>query len=260
MRRTVRLTESELVNLIKRVLSEGSVGDLAKNFRKVITRTEDDLITYFRISEEAKAAKNFLKSKILTGKLNELDALQAQIIHFYNPSGDIKNLEEAKKNMVKYLNAYAKSEGKNSWGQIRGELGDPKYSKYGKGSPKGQPNEPRPKNDDTQPMYSKVNKFSKNRISNRSFGGSESYIDVNDINWDYITNNGRSYGARTPEQMMDYYNKVIAKSIETGDFSMISARGFEKHGIDNFREFLKNNILRVYDLDPKIGRWSVQFK
>jgi gas vesicle protein len=82
------------------------------------------------------------------------------------------------------------------------------------------------------------------RISNRSFGNGEG------INWGEITN----------AKNIEDYNKIIAQAIQSGDYSKISRAGFENYGIYNFREYLMNNIDRVIDLDPSIGRWSVLFK
>ena len=59
---------------------------------------------------------------------------------------------------------------------------------------------------------------------------------------------------------MDDYNKFIASAIKTKDFSKISRGGFEKFGIPNFREYLKNNISKINEVDPLTGRWSVTFK
>ena len=81
------------------------------------------------------------------------------------------------------------------------------------------------------------------RISNNSFNNSN-------IDWSNITN----------AKNMDDYNKFIANAIQTGDYSKISKSGFERYGIDNFREYLINNISKVNDVDPSIGRWSVNFK
>jgi hypothetical protein len=87
------------------------------------------------------------------------------------------------------------------------------------------------------------NLLSGNRISNRSFSDSE-------INWDKISN----------ATNLNDYNKLIANAINTGDYSYISRGGFEKYGIDNFRDYLMNNIEMVNDLDAPTGRWSVNFK
>ena len=59
---------------------------------------------------------------------------------------------------------------------------------------------------------------------------------------------------------MNDYNKLIAQAIHFGDYQYISRGGFEKFGIDNFRDYLMNNISTVNELDPNIGIWSVVFK
>ena len=82
-----------------------------------------------------------------------------------------------------------------------------------------------------------------NRISNRSFGDS-------DIDWSKVSN----------AKNMNDYNKLISQAIQTGNYQYISRGGFEKFGIDNFRDYLMNNISTVNELDPNIGRWSVVFK
>jgi hypothetical protein len=64
----------------------------------------------------------------------------------------------------------------------------------------------------------------------------------------------------TNAKNIDDYNKFIAQAIESGDFSKISAKGFEKFGIPNFRDYLKNNIAKINEVNPTTGRWSVNFK
>jgi hypothetical protein len=88
------------------------------------------------------------------------------------------------------------------------------------------------------------------RISNRSFVDS-------DIDWSKVSN----------AKNMNEYNKLIAQAIQKGDYGRqidayqnISRGGFERFGIDNFRDHLMNNISMVHELDPNIGRWSVTFK
>jgi hypothetical protein len=81
------------------------------------------------------------------------------------------------------------------------------------------------------------------RISNRSFVDS-------DIDWTNVSNS----------KNMNDYNKLIAQAIQTGDYQYISRSGFERFGIDNFRDHLMNNISTIHELDPSIGRWSVTFK
>jgi hypothetical protein len=88
------------------------------------------------------------------------------------------------------------------------------------------------------------NKFSGNRISNKSFGPA-------DIDHTKILNWGGG---------LDNYNKTIATAIKTGDYKHVSSGGFEKFGITNLRDFLKNNIKTINEVDPSTGRWSVIFK
>ena len=82
-----------------------------------------------------------------------------------------------------------------------------------------------------------------NRISNRSFVDS-------DIDWSKVSNS----------KNINDYNKLIAQAIQIGDYQYISRGGFERFGIDNFRDYLMNNISTIHELDPNIGRWSVTFK
>lgn len=63
-----------------------------------------------------------------------------------------------------------------------------------------------------------------------------------------------------PQTTFDELNKNIASAIKTGQWNSIPRAGFEKFGINNFREFLQNNISKVNEVDPPIGRWSVTFK
>ena len=56
------------------------------------------------------------------------------------------------------------------------------------------------------------------------------------------------------EAFDNYYNTIEER------ISKISRGGFEKFGIPNFREYLKNNISKINEVDPLTGRWSVIFK
>ena len=91
--------------------------------------------------------------------------------------------------------------------------------------------------------------FKGQRISNRWYGFTNPEYSKF-IEWDKITN----------AKNMDDYNKIIAKAIKTNNYSHISSKGFEKFGINNFREYLQNNISKVNEVDPTTGRWSVIFK
>jgi len=63
-----------------------------------------------------------------------------------------------------------------------------------------------------------------------------------------------------PKTTFDELNKNISSAIKTGNWNLVPRAGFEKFGITNFREFLQNNISKINEVDPSIGRWSVNFK
>lgn len=67
-------------------------------------------------------------------------------------------------------------------------------------------------------------------------------------NW--ITQNSKNidFSQITNAKTADELNKLIANALKTGDYSMISRGGFEKFGISNFREFLQKSI----NLDKKM--------
>jgi hypothetical protein len=40
----------------------------------------------------------------------------------------------------------------------------------------------------------------------------------------------------------------------------IPQKGFEKFGIDDFRDYMKNNLSNIVEADPSTGKWKVEFK
>ena len=40
----------------------------------------------------------------------------------------------------------------------------------------------------------------------------------------------------------------------------IPQKGFEKFGIDDFRDYMKNNLSNIVEADPSAGKWKVEFK
>ncbi len=82
---------------------------------------------------------------------------------------------------------------------------------------------------------------------------SDNWMTQNSKNIDFsqITN------AKTAEEL----NKLIANALRTGDYSMISRGGFEKFGISNFREFLQKSInldKKMY-INPANGTFTFSF-
>jgi hypothetical protein len=229
------------------ILNEDNIfGSIARKAVAWAGKNEDDIIKLFKTTEVAlaKSIDDIISGAAKSKSLSQLDDLQAKLMHFYNPSGQAAGIEAAKNNTVKFLNGYSKAKGKANWKVIRDEVSGATPQ------PKPQP-QARANADHVQVRQNPVggifgNKLSGNRISNRSFVGS-----VGNVDFGKITNWGGS---------MDNYNKVIAQAIKTGDYRYVSSGGFEKFGITNFRDFLKNNISTVNEVIPETGRWSVIFK
>jgi len=219
------------------ILNEDSLfGTIARKALAWAGKNEDDIIRLFKTSEVAlaKSMDDIVSAAAKAKNIAQLDDLQAKLMHFYNPSGQAAGIDLAKQNTVKFLNAYSKSKGKVNWGEIRKEvLGEAPQIK-----PKPQAG--------ANPSAGVANKFAGNRVSNRTFESAINNIDASKI---------KNWGGG-----LDYYNKVIARAIKTGDYQYVSSGGFEKFGIPNFRDYLKNNIAAVNEVVPETGRWSVTFK
>lgn len=200
-------------------------GALAKKALSWARKNEDDIALLFKTTEKtlAKSIDDIVEVATKSKSVEQLDDIQMKLMHFYNPSGAAANIPKAQQQMKNFLNGFAKSKGKTNWSQIRDEvLGKVKSS-----------------------AASSIIKdmFKGQRISNNSFVKMKPDF-TNILN----------------AKNMDDYNKLIAKAIKTGDYSYISSKGFEKFGIDNFRNYLKNNISKINEVDPLTGRWSVIFK
>lgn len=231
------------------LLSEETwVGLLARAARKLIGKNSDEIATALKTSEKAlmTSMDDIISNAAKSKNIQAAEDIQVKLMHIFNPSGEAAGVAAAKENVKNFLNGYAKSKGKENWVVIKDEI------RGGSVQPKPQA---KPANDDfvqfrqAPPGARVYNEFSGRRISNNSFGPDQPWrkqIDPTKItNW----HNG-----------MDDYNKIIAKAIDTGDFSKVSRGGFEKFGIDDFRKFLQNNISKVNEVDPSTGRWSVNFK
>lgn len=238
------ITEEEkksILEMYKNYLVEGDIfstffGKMVRFARKAIMSSEDDLIKAFKTTESALAHNidEIVESSIKSGNLQDIQNLESKLVHAFDPGG--VNPQMAQEQTKKFLNSYAKSKGNSGWKDIRSKC---------------QPNQSGAATQSSTAGASTGtirNMFSGNRISNRSFGTDTKWFKY--IEWDKIK------GAKN----IDDYNKIIAKAIKTGDYSFISSKGFEKFGIDNFRDFLKNNISKVNEVVPETGRWSVNFK
>jgi hypothetical protein len=224
------------------ILNEDSIwGTLARKALSFIGKNEDDIAKLFKTTEVA-LAKN-MDDIVLTATkskaINQLDDIQIKLMHIFNPSGAAENIAVAQQKTRNFLNGYAKSKGKSGWQSIRDEVKGVTPSSQNASS-----------SSSAGAATSAVRDMMKGqRVSNR---------------WVYFTDpryaNSIDWGKVLNAKNMDDYNKIIAKAIDTNDFKHISSGGFEKFGIPNFRDYLRNNISKVNEVDPVTGRWSVIFK
>lgn len=230
MKKLLTESEKEQIKLLYEskgvLLFEDSIwGALAKKALSWAGKNEDDIALLFKTTEKtlAKSIDDIVEVATKAKSVEQLDDIQMKLMHFYNPSGAAANIPKAQQQMKNFLNGFAKSKGKQNWTQIKdGVLGKVESSS-------------------ASSIIRDI--FKGQRISNNSFVKMKPDF-TNILN----------------AKNMDDYNKVIAKAIKTGDYSYISSKGFEKFGIDNFRNYLKNNISKINEVDPLTGRWSVIFK
>ena len=230
MKKLLDESEKERIKLLYEstgiLLSEETIwGALAKKALSWVGKNEDDIALLFKTTEKtlAKSIDDIVEVASKSKSVEQLDDIQMKLMHFYNPSGAAQNIPKAQQQMKNFLNGFAKSKGKTNWTQIKDEV-------LGKVESSG--------------ASSVIRDILKGqRVSNNSFVKMKPDF-TNILN----------------AKNMDDYNKFIASAIKTKDFSKISRGGFEKFGIPNFREYLKNNISKINEVDPLTGRWSVTFK
>jgi hypothetical protein len=256
MKKLLNESEKDRIRLLYEskgiILSEDSIfGSIARKALNWVGKNEDDIALLFKTSERAlaKSLDDIIGIASKQKNISALDNIQMKLMHIYNPSALKENIPEAQRKMINFLNGYSKSKGKTKWSEIRDEVSGVTPQ------PKPANAQPKPANDDfVQVRQNPVggifgNKLSGKRISNRSFETTTDWY--KDIDSSKITNWKGS---------IDNYNKIIANAIKTGNYEGVSRGGFEKFGIMDFRKFLQNNISKVNEVDPSIGRWSVTFK
>jgi hypothetical protein len=222
----------------KGILTEDSIwGVFARKALSWASKNEDEIALLFKTSEVAlaKSIDDIVNAGIKSKNIVPLDNIQIKLMHAFNPSDSPEGVSQAVQKTKNMLNGYAKSKGRPSWQSFRDEAS-------GVSKPQGAASS-------ASAGASVPNMFSKQRISNRWYGFTDpKYLEK--IDWSKVSN----------AKNMNDYNKVIAKAIKTGDYSYVSRGGFEKFGISDFRDYLKNNISQVNEVIPETGRWSVTFK
>lgn len=262
MKKTVRLTESDINRIVKRVILLERWGNIARAVTNLISKNEDDIIKALRTTEAATAKEidDIVASAMKSKNLTPIGDLEAKLMHFYNPSGQQSGVAVAQEQVKKFLNAYSKSKGKSNWNAVKSEVQGIKSVPKQQPKPQENPDQAGFRQTPNTPAGASTayNKLSGQRISNRSF--SENSIDFSKINSSYRKSDGSIQYLRDLPNPMEAYNKMIANAIKSGDYQYISRGGFEKLGISDFREFLKNNIDEINEIVPETGRWSVNFK
>lgn len=221
MKKTIRLTESQLVEVVKTILNEQPWGKLARLARTVFSKTEDDIARLFATSE-AKLAQELDELVIINGikkkSITELDNVQKQVMHYFNP-GDLANNTEALKSAQNFLNGYAKSRKYPTWQSMRNEAKTATQSSGGKTS-------------SSTATASSATSNINNMFKSGSVVSGNSLRNLQP-DWSQITN----------AKNWDEYNKFIGDAIKTGNFNGISRKGFEKYGLTGqggFREWIQN--------------------
>lgn len=242
MKKLLNETEKKRIKLLYEskgmILIEDNVfGNIARKAIAWVGKNEDDIATLFKTTETVlgKTIDDIVEVSTKSKSVTQLDDIQMKLMHFYNPSGIAENIPKAQQQLKNFLNGYAKSKGKSNWAQIRDEV------KLGNtGQRPAQAGYQAPSQAASQAVK---DLFRGTRVSNNSFAKMKP-----------------DFSSIKNAKNMDEYNQVIAQAIKTGDYSYVSSKGFEKFGVDNFRDYLKNNIKKVNEVNPSTGRWSVDFK
>jgi hypothetical protein len=239
MKRIVKLTESDLTRIVKRVIIEQNEimlseqwGQIAKKALGMAAKSEDEIATLLKTTETTllKSMDEIVGTALKSKSISQIDDIQKKLMHFYNPSGLPNNVASAQQKMKNFLNGYSKSKGRTSWKSFRDEA-----SGVQNVSQKS-----------SQAGAQAVNNMMKGqRVSNRWYGWKPENIDFTKF---------------SNKMSFDDLNKSIATAIKTKNWNLVPRAGFEKFGIPNMREYLQNNISKINDLDPTTGRWSVIFK
>jgi hypothetical protein len=246
--RIQNLYESYGINLISE-----DIGQIARDIRKAgfikdvetaksVLKDMKNLVSY--MDEIINAAK---KIKSITS----LDDIVVKLIHIYNPGQLPEKFAEAKTQVINLLNGYSQTKGFQNYARLKDDVVKAESSaKSASGEGQGFT-----KNSQQSSSYSKsadnVLKDifkSGNNISSDILKKYSQYID-----WSKVTN----------AKNIDDYNIWIAKAIQNPEnLKYISSGGFEKFGIDNFRDFLNRGgdfSARQY-ANTQNGAWYFKVK
>lgn len=210
-------------------------------------KNEDDIARLFKTSEQVLANQldDIIKKAVLSKSTVALDDLQMKLMHAYNPSGLADNVPAAQQKVKNFLNGYAKSEGYQTWSEIRNYVDDAsKHSSSSKGASASAAG--------SKTASSMLLKGQ--RVSNR---------------WENWLPQNIDFTKMSNIRNMEELNKAIATGLKNGRYDYIPRGGFEKFGInvsdyggEGFRGFIKDQLGRgakINEVIPETGRWSINF-
>jgi hypothetical protein len=236
MKKVIRLTESDLTKIVKRVINEqkfqilskllsNSGDDLVKAYGDDVVKQLDDVFASAlrnpRTTGVNQLGKQFLKSA--SGTEVELETI-SRILNAVSKGANIDDL-------ARYLPSKL-ADGTDFRTVLQSKLATSKKLPAGAvGAAAGSGGV-------------KLSNFAPGTVVNSSSFKDEM------INWANVSN----------AKNLNDYNKMIATALQTGNFQSISRGGFEKYGISNFRDFLMKGVNKEKKVmfSPSTGQWFFQ--
>jgi len=174
------------------LLQEG-IGEFFRKISGIALKNEDDIFRAFKTNADGFGLSfidDIVTKSTSTKNLQDIEILQRQLMHAFNPSGRSENVPSAMEKTKKILNGYAKSKGKNNFQEIKDEIvGKINKNQTGQQQYGGQSNQQYKNNDDAK-FYEKqkgtitgTSWFSGKRISNRTIDSI-----ITKIDWSKIKN------------------------------------------------------------------------
>lgn len=245
------ITEEDKKNILKMYKNNLSEGDIFSKFigaasrfaKNTLAQSEDDLIRAFKTTEAA-LAKNIdelVETAIRSGKAEDLVNLERKLLFAIDQLE--QDLPKSKEKIKKLLNSYAKSRGNTSWHEIKSKV---------------QPSQTVGASQSSTATSSSATRSAKEwangKLSSRSrFSGADFTQGTNYQNQEMFN--------KIMAQEAEKFHKMSKLGLDINAFwSTISAKGFEKYGIKNMRDWLRKNVEGVYNADPSKGEWSIQLK
>jgi hypothetical protein len=244
MKKKITLSESDLVKLVRKVISEqkqhlaklfgGNVDDIIKSYGDDVAKSLDDVL-----------GKVFSKPGNIVTKGGEqyLKSASGAEIHLNIIKGGLDQVAKGKlqpDDVLKFL--------------------------------------PRNLADGTEFRLIFQNAFNKRIASMNAVGRQAALKPLVDImsdsspfrkmsmlgsNWMEQNAKNIDFSKITNAKTVDELNNLIAKALKSGDYSMISRGGFEKFGVSNFREFLQKSLnlekRMTASVSPGNGTWVYNF-